>query len=353
MATIKRLRAYFWAIDPGYFNLKHALKTILAILLSLLLVRNESTLTQVIAVIISGFSMQGLVAKTFSSRIIQLIIFDAVYFAVLLLGVAVRDSGNWTALTLVSLGFAVNYVRRFGLENSRAPMMVWILCFLVTILPFSITVRTGALAYGAGLGFFVSALVELFIFPQNDAHLFVNNSNQFFKTLAYGLQEMRRYVLVSSEQVNFENLSFVIIKTTLERMLESNQAIQGDKVFDDEQERIDHILMQQYALLNAYSLLIDVYRSLWVKNYHLSRSSVLALSYLSNQFSLLFMTTKLSKNYGVTMAYSPTLLPDLAKKLGKLSLVDSTPIMALLNFKLGFDLFKHHEKKLLRGIDAT
>ena len=353
MATNKRLRAYFWAIDPGYFNLKHAVKTILAILLSLLLVHNEATSTKVIAVIISGFAVQGLVANTFSSRIIQLMMFDMVYFAVLLLGVAVRDSGNWTAITLVLLGFAVNYARRFGLENSRAPMMIWVLCFVVTMLPFSATVQLGALVYGAGVGFIVSALVELFIFPQNDAHLFVNNSNQFFKTLAYGLQEMRRYVLVSSEQVNFENVSFVIIKTTLERMLESNQAIQGDKFFDDEQKQIDHILMQQYALLNAYSLLIDVYRSLWANKYHMSRASVLALSYLCNQFSRLFMTTNISENYIVSVAYSPTLLPDLAKKLGKLSLVDSTLIMALLNFKLGFDLFKHHEKKLLRGADAT
>ena len=195
--------------------------------------------------------------------------------------------------------------------------------------------------------------MELFIFPQNDALLFVNNSNQFFKTLAYGLQEMRRYVLMSSEQVNFENLSFVIIKTTLERMLESNQAIQRDEIFDEEQNQIDHILMQQYGLLIAYSLLIDVYRSLWLNKNHISRSSVLALSYLSNQFSHLFTTTKISENYVVSVAYSPTLLPDLAKKIGKLSLVDSTFIMALLNFKLGFDLFKHHEKKLLRGADAT
>jgi hypothetical protein len=353
MTPIKRLRAYFWTIDPGHFYLKHAVKTVLAILISLILMRNESTLTKVIAGIISGASMQGLVAKSFSSRVAQIIIFDVVYFAALLLGFVIRSSPQWTAVTLVILGFSVNYVRRFGLDNSMAPMVAWVLCFLVTILPFSTTTHTGTLMYGVGVGFLISATVQLFVFPQNDARLFVNNSNRFLKTLAQGLWEMRRYVLLASEQVDFETLPFVLTKRTLEELLESNQIIQQDQIFEEEQKQIDHILMQQYALLNAYSLLVDIYNSLWLYKHKVSRPSVLALSYLSSQFARLFATTLIRPNYMVDAKYSPDAVPNLAEKLGKISFIDPQLIMALLNFKLGFELLKKHEIKLLRGVDET
>lgn len=348
-----RFKNYFWAIDPGYFNLKHATKTILAVLISLCLVHEGDTLTLVSAAIASGASMQVVVASSLVSRIVQVVIFDVVYFAALVLGFSVRDFPSWTAVTLVILGFVVNYIRRFGLDNSMAPMMIWVLCFITTILPFADTTQVWVLIHAVWVGFLVSAVILIFIFPENYPRLFVSNSNLFFDGLTQGLLEMRRYVLVPNTQEVFINLPFVSIKTTLDRLLESNQTIQQQVLRTHDEKQISHILMHQYGLLNAYSLMIDVYHSLWVSKHSLSRAGALALSYVSKDFADLFSATRVNMGYMVATDRAIHLLPKLATVLGNISLVEPNIIMALLNFKLSFELLNQHETLLLRAVDEA
>ena len=353
MVKINQLQRYFWTIDPGYFHLKHAAKTVFAILISLWLVRDEVVLTKIIAGVASGASMQVLITRSLISRMVQVVLLDVVYLAALALGFAVRVDPYWTAIALVVLGFVVNYVRRFGLNNSMAPMMAWVLCFMATILPFTGITQVPALVHGVLVGFFVSAMVLIFIFPENYPRLFVNNSNRFFQGLAQGLFEMRRYVLLENKSVSFENLAFVSIKITLDQLLESNQTIQQNAILTREEKQISHILMHQYALVNAYSLMIDVYHSLWVYKHQLSRAGALALSHMSKEFSYLFSTTRVSDDYVVYHDGTTIFLPKLAEMLGKISLSEPEIIMALLNFKLSFDLLKQHETQLLRGVNGS
>jgi hypothetical protein len=353
MVKINQLRRYFWTIDPGYFHLKHAAKTIVAILISLWLVRDGEMLTKIIAGVASGSSMQVLITRSLMSRMVQVVILDVVYLSALALGIIVRDNPYWTAIALVVLGFVVNYVRRFGLNNSMAPMMAWILCFMATILPLTGVAQMPAFFHGAWIGFLVSAVVLIFIFPENYPRLFVNNSNRFFQGLAQGLLDMRRYVLVDNQPVSFEHLTFVSMKTTLDQLLESNQMIQQNAIFTREEKKISHILMHQYALVNAYSLMIDVYHSLWIYKHQLSRPGALALSHMSKEFSYLFSTTRVSDDYMVYHDGTPIFLPKLAEMLGKVSLSEPEIIMALLNFKLSFDLLNQHETQLLRGVNGA
>lgn len=133
------MRAFFWSMDPGHFQLKQSLKTILAILISLWLMRDEAMITKLMAGAAAGFSMQGVVARTWMMRITHVIFFMLINSVAFSLGLLVRESPVGTAITLVILGFLVNYIRRFGLENSLAPLMAWVLCFLATILPFQHT----------------------------------------------------------------------------------------------------------------------------------------------------------------------------------------------------------------------
>ena len=353
MVTVHQLRNYFWMIDPGYFNLKHAVKAILAILISLWLVRDGGTLTKVIAAVASGSSMQIVFARSLISRIARVVILDVAYFSALALGFTVRNYPGWTAIVLVILGFVVNYIRRFGLDHSMVPMMGWVLCFMATILPFTDPTQILVVAHGALIGFLVSGVVLIFVFPENYSRLFVSNTNLFFQSMAQGLREMRRYVLVVNESGNFTGLPFVTIKTMLERLLESNQTMQQNIVFDHDEKKISYLVMHQYALLNAYSLMIDVYHSLWVDKHRLSLPGKLALSYISKEFACLFAAITVGADYVVSADKATIQLPSLAKKLGKISLAEPELIMALLNLKLSFDLLNQHAVTLLRGVDAT
>lgn len=353
IVTVNQLRTYFWHIDPGYFNLKQAVKVILAILLALWWVRDEGMLTQIIAGIASGTSVQGVVAKSLATRIAHIVIFDIIYFAALVLGFSARDFPHWTALLLVVWGFLANYIRRFGLENSKAPMMAWVLCFLATAVPLRETTEPQALIYGVVVGFLVSAIVIICVFPENYPRLFINNSNRFFQNLAQGLEEMRRHVVASKGGGAFANLPFVSRKATLDKLLSSNQVIQQSTVFANEQKKISHILIQQYALLNAYSLMVEVYHSLWTHKRQLPHEAVLALDYMSEEFTRSFSTMTLHADYLVYTECPNIILPNLAEKLGKVPLTEPPIVMALLNFKLSFDLLNQHEAKLLRGADEA
>lgn len=354
MPIVKKIRNYVWDIDPGYFNLKLASRTVLAIVISLWLLRDEALLTKVMGAIASGFSMQGVVAKTWSMRFVHVVIFSLAYFAMFALGLVVRDSANLTAVTLVALGFCVNYIRRFGLDNSSAPMSAWVLCFLATILPFADAAEAWSHIYGLLVGLAVSATVLLFIFPDSYPRLFISNSNRFFKIMAEGMGELRRYVLMHEpSSMQFTDLPFVDTKITLAKLVDSNQTMQQSRVFADHEQQIHTILIHQYGLLNAYSLMIDAYQALWLNKQQLSRSSCLALSQISKQFNKLLQSMKMYSDYQIHAKSTRCFLPGLAKKLGHTPLTDPALVMVLLNFKLSFDLLNQHLAKLIQDSNET
>ena len=349
---MKKLRNYLWTIDPDYFYLKQACKTILAIVISLWIVRDETALTQLLAGIASGFSMEGVVAKNWSARLIRIVGFSAAYFSAFALGLIVRDSANWTAVTLVLLGFIVNYMRRFGLDNSTAPMKIWVLCLLATILPFKQTMEAWSHIYGLVVGLLVSVVI-MFVFTENYPRLFLKNANQFFKTLAQGMSEIRQYLLTPDLSENFLDLSFVHLKMTLRQLIDSNQLMEQSSVFQGKEKQINVILTHQYALFNAYSQMVDAYQTLWLSKHQISRPSVLALSKISKQFSRLLSGMNISIDYGVESDSSHIPLPGLAKQLGHTPLTDPALVMVLLNLKLSFDLLRQHIKIMLRECDET
>ena len=352
MATVKSLHNSLWSIDPGYFNLKQACKTILAIAVSLWIVRDATTLTKLLAGLASGFSMEGIVAKTWPGRLVRVLALDFSYFAGFSLGLFVRDSANLTALTLVALGFLVNYIRRFNLESSMAPMKVWLLCFLATILPFTHAGQAWAHIHGLLVGLLVSAVIT-FIFPENYPRLLIDNTNRFFSNLAQGLRDMRLYVLVPVQETNFTDLSFFQTKMILMELIDSSQTIQPSKVFAGKEKEINSILIYQYGLLSAYSLMVDAYHTLWKYQHQISRPSQVVLSQITKQFAQLFTNLTMDANYKIVSDCSGCFLPNLAQRLGKTSLTDPMLVMVLLNLKLSFDLLNHHIKQLLQDSDEA
>ncbi|WP_133127503.1 hypothetical protein [Legionella nagasakiensis] len=354
MRTFNRFRVYLWNIDPGYFNLKQALKTVLAIVISVWIVRDEGMLTSMLAGIAGGIAVQGVVAETWILKLFHVVIFDLIYFTVFAIGLMVRDSTGWTALTLVVLGFLANYIRRFGLENSMAPMMGWTLCFLATILPFSSASEAWTHLYGLFVGFGVSAIIILFIFPENYPRLFVKNSNRFFQTLSSGMADVRRCLLLSGRKMlYFTDLPSTSIKKTLMQLVNTNQAIQFRSKITSEEKQLSHIVLHQYALMHAYILLMDAYHALEVQQHKMSRPSQLAVSMACKQFVKLLSRIQVHADFTVSVDSSFYGFPELAKKLGRVPSVDPSIIMLLLNIKLSFELMSQHISKLAQNADET
>ncbi len=340
-----------WIIDPGFFRLKHAAKTILAILITLLLLQREELAFKLMAGVVSGFSMQGVVAKTFSSRLKQIIILNTAYFLAFFLGLLVRDSPDGSAIILVVVGFVANYLRRFGLQSSVAPMMGWTLCFFATILPFSSTSAVWSHSYGLVIALVVSAVVNALVFSENHPRLFVDNSNRIFNMLAQGMHELRRYVLRRDERTSFDKTILSEITHTLTHLLESNQAMEESDVFSNAfSDQITAILLQQYALVHAYVMMLDAFNTLNRHNHQLSRSARISLSLIYKRFEQLFDSMTMRSDYSVK---ANAKWMSCATKFAYVPPSEPAIIIVLLNLKLSFNLLNRHIALLTRGMYET
>jgi len=348
MTSTQQFRTFLWDIDPGYFRLRQALKTVLALLITLWIVRDYPLVTKIVACSVCGFSMQGVVARSFVSQFFHVLLFDIVYFAVFMLGLFIRNYPELKALVFILLGFSVNYIRRFGLQNSMAPVMAWMLCFLATVLPFNFDSDLWTHIQGLIIGLLVGSVVYLVVYPEDYPTLFVNNSNRLFKLLAFGMIDTRRYLLKRAISQSFEREKFVLIKKNINHLIDSNLAINQNDVFSVERKEISEVLIHQYALVHAYSVMLESYRILKIHDYHLSPALRLALSTINKQFIAVFKSLSMSSDYSVHTTHTAVPLALLAEKFSKDELVDTSLVMALLNLKLSFNLFNQHIVALVR-----
>lgn len=349
MPSISQARTYFWNIDPGYFKLKHGFKTILAIALSLWLVNDGTTVTKLMAGTASGFAMQGAVAKTWTRRFLQVMVLDCIYFLAFTLGLVVHDAPDLTAVTLVLLAFIANYMRRFNMEWSVAPLTVWTLCFLATILPVDDVHEAWRHLSAVLVGFAVSAGIILLIFPENYPRLFINNANRFFHLLGQGLQEMRAYLLMPPEAVDFSRLPFVVTRQGLTALLDSSQAMQLGMVLVKNERMIHTLLTGEYGLLHAYSQLIEAYHVLFINQYRLPLPARLAICHLTRQYAHFIADLEVGKQFDIVVLHQMSPIPNITKQLRDLPLVDPAIVTALLNMKLGFELLHYQLTKLDGG----
>ncbi|ASQ45142.1 hypothetical protein [Legionella clemsonensis] len=324
------------------------MKTILAILITLFLVQNESVATKAMASISCAISMQGSFAKHYLWRVGQIILFDIFYFASFSLGLAIREADNLKAIVLILLGFTVNYARRFRLQTSVAPLMIWLLCFMATILPFSSSAEAWSHIHGLITGLVVSAVVMLVIFPENYRRLYVHNSNRFFSSLAQGLNEMRRYLLLPGNSLDFYRLSFVRTKKRLNRLLDSNQSIDQSDLFDEQQENlISELMLSEYALAQAYIIMIDAYCHLGTHHHFLSKELRLRISKINKQLSQWFASAKMDKSYKVSAEQIEISFEKLIQTVSKEKITAPDLVMAILNLNLSLRFMVQQFNKLL------
>ncbi|KTD64417.1 hypothetical protein [Legionella spiritensis] len=351
MTVHKKFLSVLWKMDPGYFQLKLAFKTTLAIVIVLLLLYKESLNIKMMATVACGMSMQGITATTWFSRMKQILLLDTIYFFSFVLGLLVRDSPYCTAATLIILGFTVNYVRRFEPENNMAPMMAWTLCFMATILPFQSGSQALGHLHALLQGLIVAALVMFLVFPRNYTKLFVRNTNLIFDTLAHGMDELRRFLLQGFHKDDFDALPFDKMKESLQHLLDSNQTIEQKGRFNNRQKFLADTLLHLYILVNAYDMMLASYQSICTKKYHLTRAARRRLSLINKHFARTFRGVRLDKDFSFSGRITAVQFPQIDRKFSKESSSDPNLILALLNLKLSVTLLYQHLNEIRRGHD--
>lgn len=328
-----------WNIDPGYLHLKHATKTVLTILIVLWFMRNEPLFIQLITGVISGFSMQGIVATSFSSRLSQILTLNTAYCLAFMLGLSVHTSANGSAIVLILLGFIANYLRQFGLQASSAPLMGWSLCFFATILPIPDIKEIWEHFQSILTALAISGFVNLMLFPQNYPRLFIKNSNQLFKMLSQGMRDIQYFTEQIPRQTEFNQLNFVQMNDKLSRLLANSQAIaQNIKLTEQTEQLTDHLL-QQNGLIHSYSLITDAYRILLQHQHQLPQTIQQELIHIYQQYAILFSKLRMINQYSVVQHKPSIALPNLQQTLNDIPLAQPRIVLVLLNLKLSFNLF--------------
>lgn len=338
---VRHTRRFFWQIDPGYFRLKLALKTVLAILISLWWTRDQVMITQLMAATASGFSMQGVVARDFNRRIVQVIIFSFSYFAAFMLGLWARDVLLKTNLVLIGMAFVVNYCRRFNLRYSIAPMMVWMLCFVATILPFPS--KAVAISHLDGLvkGLTVSAAVLLLVWPENYKRLFRQNSMMYFIILRDNYRTCARWLAMIMTKGDL--LPVKSMRDDLANLLESNRILETSQSLTRNNPKMLNATAQQHALKQAFFLLTEALLSIQRKRELLPKPVIPLLVDLLYQTARLFDHLDMDKRLQLTGNVDKRIsLSKLNQRLAELDISEPQSVMILMNIKMSIQLINQH-----------
>jgi hypothetical protein len=227
-----------------------------------------------------------------------------------------------------------------------APFMFWMVCFMATVLPFQSSSQAMRNFYSLLVGLAVSASVLLFIFPKNYSRLFISNTNRITQLLGKGMEEVRRYLLKQRGINNFDDLPFVKIVGSLNQMLSSNQGIEDNGIFHEQQKIIDNSLIHFYVLVNAYTMMLESYRVIHKRSFSLSRSTIYRLSIMSKAFSRLYYSIKINSEFSFEYTEQQINLPLMSKIFEGESLTEPALIIALMNLNLSFNLMNYHIKEL-------
>jgi len=135
VGLMDRFRYFVLAVDPGMMQLKHAAKTVLAVVIALEAFRFLQSREALYAGMGAGFLMQSTAGNERRTRQISMAYMGAA--SVIAVGLGSILSGQHVAkqLLLVGAAFAAFYVRRFIPGKAMFPMFAFVLTLLATVQP--------------------------------------------------------------------------------------------------------------------------------------------------------------------------------------------------------------------------
>jgi hypothetical protein len=243
--------------DPGLLRLKHAFKTILSVIITVALLIKFNPLIIACGGLAAGFSMQGLFGLTRLDQVKSALFNATIYLVVYTLGTFTQPHPMLSTLFLALLGFCAFYSRTWGARFTVMPIMAWILGFLGTVLPHPVGLQNlGYSLLAFILGFFITLLIYLFIFPVRKEKTFLTNLDNQLKGVQFGLKW-----LMTNFQGAFDKQTFLIEKAHrsehLQKLLLLNESIAdyfSSKNLDAEEKALN-LYLAQYTINKASGMI--------------------------------------------------------------------------------------------------
>ncbi len=331
----------YWQYDPGLFRLKHAAKTVLAVLLAVAVFSKFGMITRVTAGIAAGFSIQGVVGETTKNKLISLVIADICFLGAYLIGASVRPYPLLSGIFLTLLAFFVMYVRRFGPRFSTFPLLVWAVGFLATVL--SSPNDTNLILHGIAMiiGFLISGGILLAVFPENKRYLFYDNIAIFLSHYADVFSWLKQQTQFIQKPQAFSAQTHVK-KSELLHLMQLNETIASITVTlsPGRQNRLNKLVVWQFSLTKALAIIFEGFETLHRESKILPKNASAQLNALMTWLTRYINSIAINKNTD-TIEFKPihngeALLRQFREDLKACMTVASENNIALLNIYLGF-----------------
>ncbi|HAT8180320.1 TPA: hypothetical protein JA361_12880 [Legionella pneumophila] len=345
-----KMKHYLIQHSPGIVQLEQASKTILAILTTLFLLKNETLGLKLLAAICCGISIQTVSASNLLSRLYQILIFDTLFTLVFYLGFLVKNSEILMIFFLTGLGFIVNYCRTFGLEKSPAPFMIWLLGFIATLLPSQDFSSYATPLWAFLYGFSVSVPFVLFVFPSTDSiRLYQKNNRKLIQLLARGMKQFIKQNSYKSWLKIDDRLSYQRAEKQMYLLLSLNQQIISLNHFDVHKKQKTQTQIHYYALVSAYTMFIHSFNSISINTFKLPNEIYEAIKANSLEIEMVLLSLSAAQDLSTKKSFTSINLINFIQSISQYKIDHPQLIGALIQISHCFDLMKHHIEELIRG----
>ena len=239
--NLDRFRYVFLAGDPGLQQLKHAAKTVLAVVAALEAFRFAGSQVALYAGMSAGFLMQSTAGEERRTR--QMTMAWMGFASTLAVGLGSELSAqHWAKqILLVGAAFAAYYVRRFIPGKAMFPLFAFVLTLLATVQPGGAGSTLPMMA--AIFGGFVSAFLTYFyLLPDETPRAFRHAAELFL----FRLQQARKRE--ASAKVDLRAMHRAVV------LEEEEQQHLGLR----EREVCSRLLTTQYDALQLLTLIVDM-----------------------------------------------------------------------------------------------
>lgn len=259
-----------WEADPGYFRIKQACKTILAILIIMAITYSMPLLVKILSAMAAGFSMQAIVGDGRKQQFEFIVTAFPIYFLCFFIG-HFSIANVWLSnLVLIVLGFFAIYLRKFGPAFNFAPIIAWSFAFFGIILPIN-NAEPWLLAACLCFGLIVSALVYLLVLPERKNKLYYSNLNVFMQDYASILQWLAHQLIHKPELKQFQIQKDEYKMHLFQLTLVNGEIAQGQINADSPSgEMMKQLYTTQYALAKVMSMILEGFENSLQQNLTLS-----------------------------------------------------------------------------------
>lgn len=255
---INYLRHKLLIYDPGFIYLKHAFKTLLAVILSVAIFFDYDSTVQTYAGMAAAYSMQGIIGETLKQQIKSILIAGGVYLATFFLGDLVHPYPLLAGFMMMVFAFVAMYVRRFGQRYMLMPIFAWTFLYFATVFANGDVADMNTSALGMVVGLLISAAIYLWLWPDNKTQRFAENFTGFTENYYLVLRWLLRLMQGKVDSEEFLD-QIDEQRWSVEYLLEMNQNIIESSPYlsTKDQNKLLKLYLFEFDLAKALSVIFE------------------------------------------------------------------------------------------------